>query len=294
MFYRLSPYIRYAREIKQKKPWQQSEVVLLDFMLIYVKEGRIKLTIDGIVQDAAPGDIFVLKPGQTYTAKLRSEYGVVVAVHFDLFVRDDTEWLSVPFAERSRLSKQQIDTLCKEAAKAEHEMDLPMRLGVRSTSLVEEYMYGIVSAHKEPMPFGEMRARGQFLMLWSYLLSEHKIVKNAENSELLSRYVKIKDHIKAHYREPSSLEDLAAHFDISPYHLQRMYKRIFGTSPFRYITVLRIKKAKELLENRDIAPAEIAESLGFSSVFAFNRAFCREEGLTPSEYRQSVHRAKEK
>ena len=54
----------------------------------------------------------------------------------------------------------------------------------------------------------------------------------------------------------------------------------------RFIRVVRMEKAKELLENTDLTVKDIAEKTGYTSANSFCRAFRRVTGMNTSEYRK--------
>ena len=59
--------------------------------------------------------------------------------------------------------------------------------------------------------------------------------------------------------------------------------------PAKYLQSVRIRKAKELLTLNIYSIGEIAEMVGYSSVYYFSKAFKKETGVPPSEFlRQSL------
>lgn len=79
------------------------------------------------------------------------------------------------------------------------------------------------------------------------------------DEELAQRVVEI---IEESYRDPLSLQALADRCHISPFHLQRTFKRIKGVSPAEYILQKRIEKAVDLLAHSERSIAEIASMVG--------------------------------
>ena len=68
----------------------------------------------------------------------------------------------------------------------------------------------------------------------------------------------------------------------------RTLQRRLGERETTFSKVLegvRIKAAQSMLGETDMALTAIAESLGYSNLGNFTRAFCRRSGLTPSTYR---------
>jgi len=59
----------------------------------------------------------------------------------------------------------------------------------------------------------------------------------------------------------------------------------------KWLNMIRMERASELLTNRDMTLTEIAMSAGFQSISSFNRVFRAEKGMSPGEYRALLDRA---
>ena len=80
-----------------------------------------------------------------------------------------------------------------------------------------------------------------------------------------------------------SLAELAAAANLSAYHFTRQFRKATGFPPYRYFTILRLEKAKELIQTGNISLAEVALSLGFSDQPHLTRHFRRHFGVSPGE-----------
>lgn len=96
-------------------------------------------------------------------------------------------------------------------------------------------------------------------------------------------------YMAEHLTEPISVSGLHALCGISYTHFKSLFLRSFGVTPSRYVTSLRMKLACERLEEGRLSVTKVAESLGFSSVAYFSRAFRREYGCTAEEYKKKAH-----
>jgi len=91
--------------------------------------------------------------------------------------------------------------------------------------------------------------------------------------------------LQENYREDISREGLAAHLDLSPDHMSRLFKKYTGKKFGRVINEMRISDALERLESTDEPVIDIAFSVGFESLRTFNRVFRDITGTTPTVYR---------
>ncbi|MEK3724115.1 response regulator [Paenibacillus sp. FSL H8-0034] len=96
----------------------------------------------------------------------------------------------------------------------------------------------------------------------------------------------IKEYVSKHYNEPISLADLSARFFISPYYLSQLFKQKTGDTYMNFLTQIRIRKSKELLEKTDLKVYEICRLVGYSDTQHFARLFEKLTGFRPSEYRK--------
>ena len=95
------------------------------------------------------------------------------------------------------------------------------------------------------------------------------------------------DYMNFHYEDADiSLESLAQLSNISTIYFRKIFFKIYNTSPIKHLIKIRINKAKEFLRGDYISISDIANLTGFSSVYTFSKAFKKETGLSPTEYRK--------
>ena len=80
--------------------------------------------------------------------------------------------------------------------------------------------------------------------------------------------------------------DLAEIYGYSAQTLIVNFKKHYGKTPMKYITDLRISKAKELLLNTTASVAQVAEMCGYVNVYYFSNTFKKETGISPLKFRQ--------
>lgn len=98
-------------------------------------------------------------------------------------------------------------------------------------------------------------------------------------------YEKLLAYIEEHIDESLSLEDLAEMFYVSKYHIAHIFKNNLGMSIHRYIMKKRLALCKEaLLSNESIS--KIYSSYGFGDYSGFYRAFKKEYGISPKDFKK--------
>lgn len=92
--------------------------------------------------------------------------------------------------------------------------------------------------------------------------------------------------IRQRFRERLTLGSLAQTLAVSPYHLHRVFKRVTGMTPGRFLLLSRIQAAEEALRaGTGVSVASVAQAVGFQSPSHFTTVFRRATGLTPTAYR---------
>ncbi|WP_232663252.1 helix-turn-helix transcriptional regulator [Pseudonocardia sp. TRM90224] len=87
------------------------------------------------------------------------------------------------------------------------------------------------------------------------------------------------------YYEPITLAYLSRRVFISPFHFSRLFSRVTGATPGRFLTAVRLFEAKRLLLDSDLTVSDVVCAVGYSSVGTFTTRFTRAVGMTPSQYR---------
>ena len=101
------------------------------------------------------------------------------------------------------------------------------------------------------------------------------------------------DYIKKSPLQNITVTDVADYLHISRSHLYGLFKKHLGTTPQAFLTSAKIINARELLTITDIPVSSVAFSCGYQNPFAFSRAFKKETGMTPREYREKYHHAED-
>ena len=92
-------------------------------------------------------------------------------------------------------------------------------------------------------------------------------------------------HLEQNFADPElSSEELAHISDIICVYFRKLFSKVFGESPMRYLQSVRIEKAKALLRGDYMPITDIAENVGFKSIYHFSKTFKKITGYTPSEY----------
>lgn len=67
------------------------------------------------------------------------------------------------------------------------------------------------------------------------------------------------------------------------------FKKQFNVSPMRYVNLVRIEQAKQLLANTTLSVTEVSSEVGIGNPVYFTEFFTKTIGVSPTKYRKIVH-----
>lgn len=104
---------------------------------------------------------------------------------------------------------------------------------------------------------------------------------------------KVKKYLQHNYMMYDiSLDSVSAMLKLNASYFSSLFKRTFGVNFLDYLTQLRMDAARELLRDPLRSTAEVAGMVGYESANYFTRAFKKNVGMTPTDYRRSALRSR--
>ena len=190
------------------------------------------------------------------------------------------------------LPRTMFDRLCEEFELP----NAPIHAVHFAAGVEDEVIHRVASSIAEALTHettvGRMYVETASLMLAARLLqrvldSEPPVaVENVPQKFDRVRLQRVLDYIASNIEDDISLDSLASVAGYSPYHFARKFTLAMGIPPSRYVSGLRLEKAKAELAACQLPLAEIALNARFSSQASFTRAFHRATGLTPKQYQR--------
>jgi len=230
----------------------------VDYLLMYVSEGKCYITVDGEQITVDKGGVVIYRPGEPHDYLfMQSDNAANHWIHFtgsgceELFRRLGLE--DIYFVNLSRTTE----------------------IEYYFTRICEEF-------HRENINFQIIC--GGLLMALLALISQQRMDVSAPS--VSSRQIdEIAGWIRTSPQDDLDLESCAAHCSMSKSRFIHLFKEATGLPPHKYRTSIRIKRAKEMLLQTDMRISEIAELVGYVDQNYFTRVFKKYTGVLPSEYR---------
>ncbi len=236
-----------------------------DTIIECVLDGVGYIEADGFVTKVKKGDCYILRAGaahsyysddaEPYTKLWVTVSGSIVEQWLDLYKIDTT-----PFVRCLDITSyfNQIKQLALGAPQLEREKRLILlvhnilfEMGMTAPQASE--------THKSDEPY----------------------IKTNENVIL-----DVRKHIEKLCNEKLTMRELWSKFGISAKQLNSLFFEKYGISPIRYHMQCKLASAVYFLESTDMGIDVIGETIGFCDRSHFRKAFLRQYGVTPSQYRK--------
>ena len=257
----VAPGTRYPPRREEHPPAFKSVAVgrtLPEYQIVYITRGRGIFEMNGRAHVVGPGSIMTVFPGVRHFYKPEYEVGW-------------TEyWVGFkgPYA----------DTLCRQGflspSKPLYEVGL-------QNSLLGIYSQ-IFELVRDQRPLYQVRASSLVLTLIAEVLAHERDVVQHTHSEQLVE--KARFLMEENVSGDVTLNAIAGTLGVSTSHLNDVFKSYTAMTPYQYFISIKIRRAKELLENGDLTIKEVAFRLGFDDPYYFSRLFRKKVGLPPSKW----------
>ena len=236
-----------------------------------------------------PYNYLILNNGQKYSARIQGETeSETVSIYFrpefaegvlnSLITSEDN------ILENDTNSSNQPVTFMEMIYPVEHSL--------------MQYFYKFTLAAKTGFD-DEQWLEEEFFMVLKCLLEIHRkvgeeihkipAVKKSTRIEVYKRLNNAKDYIDENFSGEIKIEDAAKAACMSDFHFLRLFKKVFGDTPYRYITQLRINKAFNLILKTNMPITGICHEIGFSSLSSFSWLFKQKYGMSPDAMRGSYN-----
>lgn len=245
-----------------------------EFEVNLILDGSVEILSQGREYHAETGDFFVFDPYQPH--ELRAREGMVLILSIQISPAFFSDYF--PQMESVRFGTE----IFHRAASPRHQQ-------------LYRQLLELTCCYCQKAPFYELDCAGNINALFRALLdvSAFTVVSEAERPAQRARQERVRylaERIEGGFSEKLLLGDLAKELGVDLYYLSHFFREHFGLSFQEYLAKLRCEKARRELLLTDRSLLDISLSCGFSSPKYFQRAFQKQYGATPREYRRQAPR----
>lgn len=241
--------------------------------VLVVVTGGMELCADGRVERCEPGDVMVINSNDGHATLATQPHTTVLLLHIDAgYLASFTQDGSVPrFSCRSAGSTRDQPGFARLRTLLARMMLASDRPGPGGKATWESRLLSVVATLFDRFPPEPSREPATDLPT---AIESHQALRRAVA------------YVDQSFRERITLELLAQHSGFSPGYLSQLFPQHVGMTFSEYLTRVRLRQATRELGETDHLIAEVALHNGFPDVKAFNTAFRRTFGRTPSTYRR--------
>ena len=207
-----------------------------------------------------------------------------------VYYADGKEFISAKESPTLLPRGSSYDWICTHAGRfmivefdAEGSMPTPVTL---HSSSHEELLRALRELEKKCRSTDSLSSMECIRDLYSIFISLSRVYdRQYTPSEKSKKIAPAHDYIVANFDKTPTLDMLAKMCGISAVYFRKLFLEIYGVAPLTYARTLRIEKAKQMLGTDYGTLGDIAESLGYQSLYDFSRDFKKHTGVAPSKYK---------
>lgn len=254
----------YGERTKLTPLWRDKNVISPNSKIYYVIDGELVVETSKQVLLAKRGDVILIPAGTKHSFHLTEKnFAEKYWFHFDLKIGNESYFEHISFPFMIHIGKnEQLESLFTTALSR-----------ARSDNLSDV-----------------LTASGMVMAIVAFYFDH---CGYTEKKNTFDEIDKIVTHVKNNYDDNYTLEELAKHVNLSPNYFVKKFKKRTGHSPIQFVKMIKLERAKFLLEQSFESVSAIMEQTGFMDSAYFSKMFKLRYGHSPRKYREIYYRNKQ-
>ena len=222
-----------------------------EHVMIFMIDGTLNFTEDGKRVSVCKNHYYIQKAFLHQSADIESECPHYFYIHFEGCIEDTEEGLAL----EGRFDPQliipliyEVDKICKDPSRTRFE---------------KRYVF--------------------YKLIWTLDSSQKKLV--TPQRALAERMHEI---ILEEYLSPFSIEEMSCRLSYSKNYLIDVFKKTYAITPYKYVNMLRLEHARQLLITTDKSCQTVSDECGFAEYSMFYKLFRAQYGTSPRGYKSTV------
>ena len=247
--------------------------------LIYVNEGEYKALIDGKEFELSPSDLLLIPSNN---------------VHYVSTSSSDAHSYYVMKIPPSALLESMSDGF-EDSVFRFCEGSADRRMLWRSDELQGSRILSVIERMKEEYhssnPASAFVIRLEMLLLLVEILREDEPLEKNQHGEMSTLIYTVLRYVSQHFAEEIDEREIAARIGVSYGYFVRAFRSVVGMSFRKYLNMVRINRARQMLLTGDGNVSSVALACGYNSVSYFISLYRSEKGETPKDtYKNRVNK----
>ena len=246
------------------------------FEIVHIRKGQGIYTVNGKNFSIKPDDVFVFSSNEQHCITDVSESLEFVNLHFEPRFFWGSRFES--FSDSGMFFHHSKDFCCRLSRESEYTKKI--------SSLIEEILQETTDKKEEYKMMARSRLTDIIILLireFGYNDVDEGSKKNSSNVKAVKSAM---DFVAKHLTSEITLEQIASHVGMSRSRLSTVFKETMGITLWDYVTEKRIDLCLQKLEHfPEKSMLDIALECGFNNTANFNKAFKKQTGGTPKDFK---------
>lgn len=274
----VNPYIRLAIHSVLTPYFHIKRRVIMDYELLYIESGVFDLIYDDRRYTCPAGSILLICPGIPHEFVLGSEAIKQPHIHFDVTYDDLSSKINICYLDWPQMTSAQRHMVRNNDFPGLHKNP---RLTIQDPDKFLETFFKVIDSEDK----SSLSCKANMLLLIETIIRDNRLNTSAEKAPSHGIAAIAKEYIDANFDTNFSLDDLSTLLSCSKFHLERSFREQYSCSVIAYRNQIRMQAALDLLKRKSIS--ETGQTLGYSSIYAFSRAFKEYYGASPQNFKKS-------
>lgn len=250
---------------EQCQPYHACSASREEFIIHFVLSGAGFYSVNGVTYSLHAGEMFLIRPGgpTVYCADTNDPWSYM--------------WIG--------FKGLRTDAILKQCGFTQNRLVLPSPSESELEECFDELFEHVVQDYA-----GSLYREAILLKLMALLVKTRSeyLKKEGTHEDFLGKNPHLDaaiDYINTHYMKNISVADIADHVGISQGYLNRIFNERAKLTVQNYLLQFRMYKAANLLVGSTLSVKEIADNVGYADQLVFSKAFKRQFGVSPKNYR---------
>lgn len=287
------PNVRLAGHVVYSEPWIHFTRTINEYILYVIKGGELFVKEGGKEYALGAGDSLLLEPNIPHTGfrKATCDY---YYIHFKHPKISKLEGNSFDEIAKNILNDRKMSLtsdFLSDVIPTTPVCYLPKAYHIKNESpiiyLLKETEFDFYNRYENYKILTSVRLMEIFIKISREYVSSEIESSSSFFSKGFIKCRNIINFLNTEYHRKITSHDIEEYFESNYDYLNRVFHKITGYTIFNYLNIVRINKAKELIDTTPIKFSEVGYLVGIDDPYYFSKLFKKYTGMTPSQYCKS-------